>query len=105
MHGYKCVVHLSDCNTALRDALLTQRRSQLDCQVAGIRGPQRTEERASAMRGLLAPLDMPQLLKKALAERQPGASTLFWKLVLLQSPSTSLSAAQEWMSTKLLLNR
>jgi len=57
------------------------------------------------MRELLAPLDLPRLLREALAQRQLSASTLYWKLVLLQSPSASLGAAQEWMSAKLSLSR
>lgn len=72
----------------------------------GSRGAQRsTTERAAAMRKLLVPLDPPRLLGSALAARDPGAAVLLWKLVVLQGPSNAMDSAQEWLCSKLSLNR
>lgn len=57
------------------------------------------------MRELLVPLDPSRLLGPALAARNPAAAVLFWKLVLLQGLAGALDSSQEWLWSKLSLNR
>ena len=85
---------------------LYERLCMVAGQVAGSRAAQRsTTERAAAVRELLVPLDLPRLLGPALAARNPGAAVLFWKLLVVQGPANAMDSAQEWLCSKLSLNR
>lgn len=73
--------------------------------MAIVRGPQRSAERGAAMRELLVPLNVPRLVGQHLAARNPDSTVLYWKLVLLQGAATALNSAQEWLRSKLSLDR
>ncbi len=57
------------------------------------------------MRELLVPLNVPRLVGQHLAARNPDSTVLYWKLVLLQGAATALNSAQEWLRSKLSLDR
>ena len=74
-------------------------------QVAIITGAQCSAKRAAAIRELLLPLNVPRLVGQQLAARNPDSTVLYWKLVLLQGAANALDSAQEWLRSKLSLDR